>query len=356
MACDVLVIGGGPAGCSAVLTLLKYTKFKVAVIESSDYSNPRIGETVSPSLLPLLRYLECETEFLRTKHLPSFSIDAAWGNDRLQSRDFLFTAQGNGWHLDRVRFDQMLARKVRKTGGCFFERTKFIAQKRLRKGWNITASNNGKKIEFTADFVIDASGRNAVFARSLGSKWKIFDSIIGIGCYYKSTKSQIQQRMLIETSPHGWWYTSPLPKNNRIVVFMTDSDISNKINVVKKWQSFLKSTKYVKNEGLGKIISIPRVFPAYSQIIQKTKHNDWLPAGEAASAFDPVSSMGIGYAMLSGIHAAKSIYESTYTPEKIQNYMNNITRNFEEYLVRRKYYYSNERRWKNRIFWKRRHV
>lgn len=353
---DVLIIGGGPAGTAAALTLLKYTETNVAVVEKSDYTKPRIGETVAPSLLPLLEYLGCKSEFVHLKPLPSFSIDAAWGADHLQTRDFLFTAQGNGWHLDRTRFDQMLAKKVNKMSGEVFKNTEFIAQKQLKNGWQITVSNNGKKRKINAKFVIDASGRSAVFARSLGSKWKILDAIIGIACYYQRSTQRQVQRMLIETTPHGWWYTAPLPKNNRVAVFMTDGDIGNKLDAIKNWQFLLEKTNHIKKEAVGKIIFGPKAFPAYSHIIGKIKQKNWLPAGDAASAFDPVSSMGIGYSMLSGIYAAKSIYESKNTPSSIQNYIKNISRNFEEYLIRRKYYYSNEKRWFNNTFWIRRNL
>ena len=50
---DVVVIGGGPAGAAAALSLAHMGR-SVAMLERSCYEAPRIGETVPPSIQPLL--------------------------------------------------------------------------------------------------------------------------------------------------------------------------------------------------------------------------------------------------------------------------------------------------------------
>ena len=107
--CDVAVAGGGQAGLAAALTLLRYTRRRVTVVESSEYDGFRIGETASPGLQPMLVYLGAWETFLADRHRPALGTSAAWGRPELSSRDFLFTGRGNGWHLDRCRFDATLA-------------------------------------------------------------------------------------------------------------------------------------------------------------------------------------------------------------------------------------------------------
>src|SRR5213593_4324139 len=51
---DVAIVGGGPAGAAAALTLRKYAGQRVVLLERSRYDGPRAGETASPSLRPLL--------------------------------------------------------------------------------------------------------------------------------------------------------------------------------------------------------------------------------------------------------------------------------------------------------------
>ncbi|MHC4880808.1 MAG: tryptophan 7-halogenase, partial [Planctomycetota bacterium] len=60
---DVVILGGGPAGCAAGLTLLKRDGVSVAIVEASDYTVPRIGESLTPGIRPLLEYLDLWCDF-----------------------------------------------------------------------------------------------------------------------------------------------------------------------------------------------------------------------------------------------------------------------------------------------------
>ena len=54
--------------------------------------------------------------FLAAGHLPSPGVLSVWGEEELYQTHFIFNPYGQGWHLDRQRFDAMLAQAARQAG------------------------------------------------------------------------------------------------------------------------------------------------------------------------------------------------------------------------------------------------
>ena len=70
----------------------------------------RIGETVPPQIMPMLRHLGLTADFAADRHHASYRTMSAWGSRALLSNEFLFQIHQTGWRLDRARFDAMLLR------------------------------------------------------------------------------------------------------------------------------------------------------------------------------------------------------------------------------------------------------
>jgi flavin-dependent dehydrogenase len=84
--------------------------------------------------------------------------------------------------------------------------------------------------------------------------------------------------------------------------------------------------------------------------------NNWLVAGDAAIAFDPLSSQGIYRALESGLLAARTIENSLLGDQTaLKEYARGIQRSFDKYLSMRAITYGRERRWTSSAFWQRRH-
>lgn len=325
---DVAIVGGGPAGCAAALTLLCYSKLHVVVIERSDYGGWRVGETLSPGVRPLLRYLDATSIIEDDGHLTNYGTAASWGSDDTVSRDFLFVAAGEGRHLDRARFDRSLAQLVPERGGT------------LMTGHTYESAN------VDARYVIDASGRHASFARARGARVIAHDNLMGIVAIVASEEGH-GGGTFVKAEPDGWWYSARLPENRTVIAFMSDADIIRE-------QRLHDAAVFQSRIGGVEILHGPTACPAQSQILDKPYGDGWIAAGEAAIAFDPLSSMGIGYALASGIEAARVAASSLNGGDGAPAYAADIASHFQSYLARKREYYAIEQRWRDRPFWARR--
>jgi flavin-dependent dehydrogenase len=82
---------------------------------------------------------------------------------------------------------------------------------------------------------------------------------------------------------------------------------------------------------------------------------NWIAIGDAALAFDPISSQGIFNALYTGLRGAQAIIASFKGHQTlIEEYFNQLNQIRITYLKNMKYFYSLEQRWKNQEFWKNR--
>jgi flavin-dependent dehydrogenase len=331
------------------------------VVERSTYKDWRVGESLSPSSAGLLRYLGAWETFTAQGHLASYGTAAAWGSPEILARDFLFTGRGTAWHLDRRAFDQMLAELASERGGQLM--TSAVVQRATRdqQGWqlSIRCGTSGDRLELRARFVIDASGKQAVFARRNGARRKLGDRLIGIfGLFSCDDQTPRDTFTLVEAVPIGWWYSALLPGQRIALAFMSDSDLirSHGLHHRDRWLELLASTHHVRARVARDALSGKlAVCPAYSQILEPMAGDDWVAAGEAAAGFDPLSSMGIGYALTSGIEAARAVHNAlTGNGKQMSCYTASVLRHYAEYRAQHRHYYSMEQRWPDSPFWARR--
>lgn len=359
---DVAIIGGGPAGCAAALTLLKYSSLRVAVLESSDYSGFRVGENLPPGVAPLLAFLDAGDCLGKNRHVPAQGTGAAWGSSEIFSRDFLFTGQGPGWYLDRRRFDRSLADLVKKREGRLLLGARVAEARRERDQWRLAVGQEkgNKQVQLRARWTIDASGRNAVLARTL-TKTRVHDRLLGVAALYDLPVHPAGDSFaLVEAAPLGWWYSAPLPNRRMIVVFMSDADLVRKhaLHSKRSWLEHIGTSLHTQRRLRGASLQLPlHTRPAYSQVAEPPVGKDWIAAGDAAASFDPLTSMGIGYSLLSGIESARVAHNVlSGSGQLTETFAQSVAEHFSDYLRLRRSVYRMERRWPDQPFWSRRHA
>jgi flavin-dependent dehydrogenase len=361
---DVIILGGGPAGTATALSLRQRNpSLTVAVVERSGYDRARIGETLNPGTQSLLKQLGVWERFAAEGHLPAYGTRAAWGSDELSDHEFIFHRWGPGWHLDRRRFDRMLAHQAAERGVVLYAASTIATgHGPIDRPYRFTlTTQDGECLRVEAVFLVDATGRSAAFAHRLGARKILFDRMQGTFVFFSFEGMEVPQDSytLVEAWEEGWWYSSLLPGSSLVVGCMTDANVLRKYGLksLPRWLACVKGTKHTyRRLGAATPRTQPRIYLAQSQRLEKVTGDHWLAVGDAGSTFDPLSSQGISKALRSGILASYAIADYFRGVRSgLQKYEALLRQEFEEYLATRIDYYRQEQRWPESSFWRHRH-
>ena len=355
---DVVVIGGGPAGTAVAMALARAGR-SVAMLERSDYRSPRIGETLPPRVRPLLAALGLPTQLQDHGHIAAPGIVAAWGNPEPHSNDFIVNPYGNGWHLDRQRFDRMLATHARDCGVTVCEQATVTACEPDDNGWRIGLQSAVGSAAIACRFVVDAMGRRASPIKRYAGRRIVHDRLIGIAAFTSRSPTS-DHRTLIESTAGGWWYSALLPGERHVTVYLTDADtIDNRRDDLAGFlQRRLRNAPHTRAR-CGELTDAALVAPFAAMTYSYTQvhGSNWLLAGDAAMTWDQLSGQGICKALESGMHAARAIDCALNGDNRgLNDYAQWTRTQFDGYLQSRAKYYRAEQRWPDAPFWRRRHL
>jgi len=358
---SVGIIGGGPAGSSCALALMRQGHKDVLLVESGGYTGFRIGETIPPETNRVLQQLDLYDAFLTEGHDPCYGSCSYWGDDRRGYNDSVLSPFGHGWHLDRVRFDGFLAHEAQRAGANVMTHAKFRSSRRLKSGgFCLTLTTERDRSTTVAmDTVVDATGARGLFAAEQGSSRIGTPSLVCLAMRYDLATGNRDMSSLthLESVEFGWWYAARLSRVSLIVALYADVEAIKEqgLNRTENWLSALQAAPNTGKlvVGLERLDRRPKGFPASSHRLDKFTGRNWLSIGDAASAYDPITSQGILKSMMDGIYAADVLTsdrksECDAFPEFAVAHANR----YEQYLETRQHLYRLETRWPEARFWK----
>lgn len=364
---EVVIAGGGPAGAAAAIVLARAGR-DVLLVAGGDDTAFKVGEGLPPNARSLLRDLGVLERTLADGHRASPGTCAFWGNATAHANDFLFQLHGHGLQLDRTRFDAMLRDAAMQAGAEFLPdaRVRIVApvdSTRLHRLalHPVDAQTHVEAESIDADWLIDATGRAASLARALGARKVAHDGQIAFHQRLSSARDDDRDgRTWVEAVENGWWYSVLLPSRERLIAFLTDADLCDHrplLDADGLWRALADAPHLhalCTAHGYSPA-SQTRGADASGCHLDRAVGERWLAVGDAALAFDPLSSKGISNAMYTGLRAADALLRHASGDlaaiEAYARHMLDIHRVYREQL---RAFHAMEMRWPEAPYWARR--
>lgn len=354
---DVLIIGNGAAGLASAITLRQQGASVTVVHRPAGVHDIRAGESLAASARYSLTALGVWDDFVAAGHPACYGNSSCWGDDRLFLYDFIQASAGEGWYVNRAAFQAMLFQKAATAGVRFVVTDRTWQLIREGNSWQYSDGHSGIS---SAAMVVDASGRNSWLSRQLGIKRIRRDDQVAVLSLLHATDAPKTGQSLIEAVADGWWYVSDGGGGKVVRIFFTDPDLHDRAGWLDPlyWRSKSMQTRFVKHRipaGRYSDVLPLQYTSAGSQHLECYAGEGWLAAGDAACAFDPLSSHGIAFALRSGIDAALAAKDCLAGMSSAGNdYDNKIRLAFRLYEEQRADIYRREGRWMDQLYWKRR--
>ncbi len=353
---DIAIVGGGVAGCAAALTARRGGR-SVVLLAPPDDSGDRFGEFLSPAANDLLRTLDLADAFAEGPHRAAYASYSAWGSAALAERNAIVHAAGPGHVLDRPAFDRML-REAAAQSGADVKSDPLVSATHDGTIWILHPAVGAA---LGARFVIDCSGRAAVVARSRSRRHQE-DRLVAVGAFLTQRDNTVEPTpaTLIEAVADGWWYASLLPDRRLVVALFSDADIlpPSGLRDLAQWRARIEAApcirRWIGSAGFA-IDSLPRRASAATTWLETAADTFWAAAGDAAAAFDPLSSHGLTTALWSGHRAAMAAIAALAGDQRpLEAYAASLKQGLADFLAQRRRIYALEQRWATLPFWQRR--
>ena len=362
---DIVIVGAGVAGCATALALKKANKtLRIAIIERNEsVVHPyKIGETLPPHASKQFQNLNIWKPFLACDFSSSYGTSSLWGSNKVYTNEYIFSPYGYGWNLDRNRFDQFMMEQTKLQEVDFYFNTSCVTSVLDNSQWQLECESNSDRLNLKAIFVVDASGKKAAFAALQGIQKVRSDKQVGIYRFYdinQHHETKIKEGIVVETTQNGWWYSATLPNNKLVLGYMTDADLAHDLKLKSpiNFEALLQQTQITGERTLAlETKTSPFLVAAHTQYLSASVGEGWLAVGDAASSYDPISSLGIYKSLVMSQWASFAIIDALNEEKSgLKKYDYLVQQDFQQYTAKRLEFYQQEKRFSEAVFWKRRH-
>ena len=319
--CDVLVVGGGPAG-STISALLAEKGWRVTLLEKEHHPRFHIGESLLPHNLAIferLGVLEQVDAIGIKKPGADFNSNLEVGGH--QQFDFSFALDKTrpyAYEVRRSEFDHVLLRNSAAKGTCVLEGVR-VTEVDFPDGADpvvSTVDEQGRQARWRCRFFVDASGRDTLLSRKLGLKKKNMHhasaAIFGHFLNVDRREGDYAGNISVYWFEHGWFWMIPLRDGTMSVgAVCRPAYLKQRRNTPAEFllqtialahpemRHRMRNATLINNEA--------RATGNYSYESTRMRGERYIMVGDAYAFVDPVFSSGVLLGMNSGVLGAEAV-------------------------------------------------
>lgn len=293
---DVAIIGGGLAGCSAAIRLVK-KGFTVVLCEASDYPHHKVcGEFMSSGCRPQLAALGVE--------------NAVWNMGATKIGSMLLTTPDNlvwqrdlpesGMGISRYQLDDLLAKKAQSCGVDLLTKTKVVeVEGTLETGFTLCTQDRNI---IHAETVTGAYGKRSPLDNKLNRRFiKHNQPFVGLKQHVRQLP--LSGRVELHTFQGGYCGIAEIENGLTNICLLVREEIFREQGSVEKFIDWMLSQNATLAGQFRKADFFQDHWLSIAQIPLTSKtlvENDMLMAGDASGMITPLTGDGMEIALQSG--------------------------------------------------------